>query len=230
VAAVASGSAASNSRAFAALQVAVTELLQTLDGREQKDDVVNAVLYGTVEGRPLTKNEQVGTIIQLLLGGLRTTVGALGHMVHRMTLDPGLEARLREPDWARDYTDEFLRIDTPVKMIARRATRDVELGEMSIKAGDMVAVMLASANRDEQVFDRPDELCLGRESNPHLSFGLGVHRCIGSNLARLEIEDAMDSLLARATNFRMAPGAVLTRIASNPELGWEKVQVQFDLL
>jgi cytochrome P450 len=230
VEAIAYGSAEDNSRAFRQLQAAVSDLLDTMAGREERDDVINAVLRGTVQGRPLTRDEQVGTIMQLLLGGLKTTVAAIGHIVAHMTQTEGLEARLREPNWARDYLDEFLRLEPPVKMVARAATRDVILGGQQIRAGEMVAVMIGSANRDQAVFEDADELCLGRRSNPHLSFGLGVHRCIGSNLARLEIVSAVSALLARAQNIRLVPGTVLSRTPSAPELSWEAVPVDFDLI
>jgi cytochrome P450 len=230
VEAIAYGSAADNSRAFHRLQAAVGDLLETMAGREERDDVLNAVLRGTVQGRPLTRDEQVGTIMQLLLGGLKTTVAAIGHIVAHITRTEGLEARLREPEWARDYLDEFLRFEPPVKMVARSATRDVVLGGQRIRAGEMVAVMIGSANRDQAVFEDADELCLGRRSNPHLSFGLGVHRCIGSNLARVEIVSAISALLARAENIRLVPGTVLARTPSAPELSWEAVPVEFDLI
>jgi cytochrome P450 len=230
VEAIAHGSAEDSSRAFRQLQAAVDDLLVALAGREERDDVIDAVLRGTVQGRPLTRDERVGTIMQLLLGGLKTTVAAIGHIVACMAQTEGLEARLREPDWARDYLDEFLRLEPPVKMVARAATRDVVLGGHQIRAGEMVAVMIGSANRDDAVFEGADELRLGRRNNPHLSFGLGVHRCIGSNLARLEIVSAITALLAKAENIRLVPGTVLARTPSAPELSWEAVPIDFDLI
>jgi cytochrome P450 len=221
------GSFEESSRAFAKLQQIVDDLLTTLAGRERRDDVLDAVLYGTVDGRPLTHDEQVGTIMQLLLGGLKTTVAAIGHIIAHAAADPAVEARLREPDWARDYLDEFLRYEPPVKMIARTVTKDVTLGDRKIAAGEMVAVMLASANRDESVFEGADELRFGRRTNPHLAFGLGVHRCIGSNLARLEIASAVDALLAQVRDLRLTEGAELARTPSAPELSWEAVPVTF---
>ena len=224
---VAYGSFEESSRAFGQLQQTVVELLATLDGRVRRDDVLDAVLYGTVDGRPLTHDEQVGTIMQLLLGGLKTTVAAIGHIIAHAAIDPTVEARLREPEWARDYLDEFLRYEPPVKMIARSATRDVIVGDKQIRAGEMVAVMLASANRDECVFEGADELRFGRRTNPHLAFGLGVHRCIGSNLARMEIASAIDALLVRVADLRLVEGCALARTPSAPELSWEAVPVTF---
>jgi cytochrome P450 len=205
-------------------------MLDGLAAREARDDVLNAVLRGTVAGRPLTRDEQVGTIMQLLLGGLKTTVAAIGHIVAHLADRDGLEDRLREPDWSRGPLDEFLRLEPPVKMVARSATRDVLLGGRRVRAGEMVAVMLGSANRDESIFADAAELDFGRRRNPHLSFGLGVHRCIGSNLARMEIVSAVGALLARVRNIRPAAGARLVRTPSAPELSWEAVTVDFDLV
>ena len=230
VAQVSKGSFEDSSRAFRALQDAVDELLGTLDDREDRDDVLNAVLRGTVADRPLTHDEQVGTIMQLLLGGLKTTVAAIGHIVASIATHEVPEDRLRQPDWSTSYLDEFLRYESPVKMIARTVTREVTIGGRQLGAGDMVAVMLPSANRDDAMFEHPDELDLARRNNPHLAFGLGVHRCIGSNLARLEIATAIDALLARVRNIDLVPGTFLSRTPSASELSWEAVPVQFDLV
>jgi cytochrome P450 len=227
---VAYGSVEENARAFRRLQEVVEELLGSLTGREERDDVLNAVLRGTVQGRPLTRDEQVGTIMQLLLGGLKTTVAAIGHIVAHLATRAGLEDRLREPGWSRGDLDEFLRLEPPVKMIARSATRDVLVGGHRVLAGETVAVMLGSANRDERVFEDAATLDFGRRKNPHLAFGLGVHRCIGSNLARMEIVSAIDALLARVRDVRLVDGAVPARTPSAPELSWEAVMVDFDLI
>jgi cytochrome P450 len=222
------GSVEENARAFRRLQEIVDGMLDGLTGREERDDVLNAVLRGTVQGRPLTRDEQVGTVMQLMLGGLKTTVAAIGHIVAHIAARPGLEDRLREPGWDRTHLDEFLRLEPPVKMVARSATRDVVLGGRTVRAGEMVAVMLGSANRDETVFPRAGELDFGRRRNPHLAFGLGVHRCIGSNLARMEIVSAVDALLAGARGIRPAADASWIRTPSAPELSWEAVLIEFD--
>jgi cytochrome P450 len=222
------GSVEENARAFRRLQKIVEDMLDGLAGREERDDVLNAVLRGTVQGRPLTRDEQVGTVMQLMLGGLKTTVAAIGHILAHVATRPGLEDRLREPGWERTHLDEFLRLEPPVKMVARSATRDVVLGGRRVRAGEMVAVMLGSANRDETVFPGAADLDFGRRRNPHLAFGLGVHRCIGSNLARMEIVSAIDALLARMRGIRPAADAAWERTPSAPELSWEAVLIEFD--
>ena len=229
VARISRGSAEDNSRAFRSLQDAVGELIVTLGDREDRDDVLDAVLRGTVAGRPLTHDEQVGTIMQLLLGGLKTTAAAIGHIVASIAQHDVPEDRLRQPDWSAACLDEFLRYESPVKMIARTVTREVTVSGKRLRAGDMVAVMLSSANRDDTAFEHPDALDLTRRNNPHLAFGLGVHRCIGSNLARLEVTSAIDALLAKVRNIELVPGTVLERTPSASELSWQAVPVRFDL-
>lgn len=227
---LATGGVEANARTFAQLQGQVTELLDDLAGRAPQDDVLDAVLHGMVAGRPLTRTEQIGTILQLLLGGLKTTVSAIANIVHNMTTTPGLEDELRRPDWTQRYLDEFLRYESPIKMVGRRVMRDTTVLGRDIPAGDMVAVLIGSANRDETVFDDAGALCPDRTNNPHVTFGLGVHRCIGSNLARVEISSALDILLRRAGHLRPAGTNQPVRATSQVELVWEAVEVEFDRL
>lgn len=186
-------------------------------GRE-RDDVLSAIVSGTVDGRPLTTEEQVGIVTVLFTGGLDTTKGAMGNIARHMATIPGIEQRLRDPNWVRRDLDEFLRFESPVSFQARTVTRDVVVNGCPMKAGDRLAIHFASADRDEVKFEHPDELRFDRERNPHAAFGLGIHRCIGAQFARLQIEIAFSELLRRAGNFRlpagehaeMAPGVVLT--------------------
>jgi len=174
---------------------------------EQPDDVLAAILQGTVAGRPLTESEQIGTTIVLLLGGLDTTQSAISSIVWRLTQDRTLEDRLRQPDWITAALDEFLRIDSPVTAMARTVTRDTVLGGVELHPGDRVLVHYGSANRDDAVFEQPDQLNLERGRNPHMAFGLGIHRCIGLNLARMSIAASINELLERVEDIRLAPGA-----------------------
>ena len=92
-------------------------------------------------------------------------------------------------------------------MLFRTATRDVEIAGQQVRKGDKVGLFFGAANRDPAVFDRPDEVDIDRPRNPHLSFGAGVHRCVGSNLARLQVRVAVEQLLARLSPFRLPEGA-----------------------
>jgi cytochrome P450 len=195
----------------------------------QRDDVLSAIVNGTVEGRPLTLEEQVGATMIMFTGGLDTTKAALGNIARHLAEDPGLEQRLRDPEWIKGDLDEFLRFESPITFMARTVTRDTELGGCPLKKGDRVAVHYASANRDESRFDHADRLDFGRQRNPHAAFGLGPHRCIGLHFARLQIEVAFGELLSRVTNLRIPDGAEV-QTAVGIVLSPEHLPLEFDVL
>ena len=195
----------------------------------ERDDVLSAIVNGTVEGRPLTMEEQVGATTILFTGGLDTTKAALGNIAYHLAGNPALEQRLRDPEWVKGDLDEFLRYESPIMFMARTVTRDTELDGCPLKAGDRVAVHYASANRDDSRFDHADELNFDRARNPHAAFGLGPHRCIGLHFARLQIEIAFSELLSRVTNLRIPPGGHVES-AVGVVLTHEHLPVVFDVL
>lgn len=194
----------------------------------QRDDVLSAIVNGTVEGRPLTLQEQVGATMIMFTGGLDTTKAALGNIASHLAGDATLEQRLRDPEWIKADLDEFLRYESPITFMARTVTRDTELGGCPLKPGDRVAVHYASANRDESRFEHADRLDFGRRRNPHAAFGLGPHRCIGMHFARLQIEVAFGELLSRVTNLRI-PQDAQVQTAVGIVLSPEHLPVAFDV-
>jgi cytochrome P450 len=211
----------------AQLEQIVEEILeQRLDSGKRVDDAIDSLLYGEVEGRPLTRDEKVGTLMITVMGGLSTTNAALTSVFAHAARTPGLEQHLRDSDWTRQELDEFLRFEPPVGSLARTVTKDTELAGQPLRAGDTVLLHFAAANRDEAVFAAPDDLQLDREKNPHLSFGLGNHRCIGSNLGRLQIQIGSAELLARIEDIRLAEGTVLERETGTGS-GWTSLPVTF---
>ena len=192
-----------------------------------EDGVVYRLLNGTFDGAPIPQDKQLGMLGILLLGGLETTRAAIGSIAYRVATSPGTEDRLRDPDWVRRDLDEFLRLDSPVSCMARVATRDVELNGAHIKAGERVQVRYDSANRDSARFRDPDTLVFDEPRSGHAAFGLGVHRCVGSNLARLQIEIALDELLKQVRNLRLAPGAEITWMPGNSNV-LHAVNLEFD--
>jgi cytochrome P450 len=192
-------------------------------------DVLSAIVNGTVEGRPLTDDERVGATIILFTGGLDTTKAAMGNIVRRLTDDPGLEARLRDPGWINEDLDEFLRFDSPIMFMARTVMAETELNGCPLKPGDRVAIHFAAANRDPDRFDDPDELRFDRGSNPHAAFGMGVHRCIGLHFARLQIQIAFEELFSRVTRLRVPDGEQV-EIAAGVVLSPEYLPLEFDLV
>jgi cytochrome P450 len=198
------------------------------DSGSQRDDVLSAIVNGTVEGRPLTLQEQVGATMIMFTGGLDTTKAALGNIASHLAGDAALEQRLRDPEWIKADLDEFLRYESPITFMARTVTRDTELGGCPLKPGDRVAVHYASANRDESRFEHADRLDFDRRRNPHAAFGLGPHRCIGMHFARLQIEVAFGELLSRVTNLRI-PQDAQVQTAVGIVLSPEHLPVTFDV-
>ena len=216
------------SAAWAKLQDYVVALLAVRRAEGPgRGDILDAILYGQVDGRPLTQEEQRGATTVLLLGGLDTTTGAIGSIICRMTKDPAVEQRVRDPGWMRHEFDELLRLDSPVTTEARYVTRDTELAGVPLRAGEYVLLHFGSANRDEAQFASAGRLNLDRSENRHIAFGIGIHRCIGSNLARLTISVAFEELLRRVRNIRSASGR---EVHFTPGLSWRPVglRVAFD--
>ncbi|MGB7358920.1 MAG: cytochrome P450 [Mycobacterium sp.] len=188
----------------------LSELAQLYLGDRQqhptdRNDLLTAITTGTVAGgRLLTEVERLGVITVLFLGGLDTTRGAMGFIAHALAVEPDLETRLRNPAWIRHDMDELIRLGSSVGCLGRRATTDVELGGVQISAGDHVLLRFDSANRDETQFDEAATPRFDIRRGGNVGFGLGVHRCLGAQFARLQLEIVFDELLARLTRVRLA--------------------------
>ena len=152
-------------------------------------------------------------LIQLLLGGGATTRDFLGHIFYQLILRPDLHAAIRgDRSLVPVAVEEGLRLAPPVLMVFRTCSRDVELGGVALTTGERVIAALAAANRDPSVYDRPDEFRLDRPNPaPHLSFGIGPHFCVGNQLARMEIQEALEIFIDRVLpgELTTAPGFVL---------------------
>jgi cytochrome P450 len=208
-------------------QIAAEFLSEQANSGFDGDDVLSAIVNGTVLGRPLTMEEKVGTVTTLFSGGLDTVRGALGNIARHIAEDPGMEDRLRDPDWARADLDELLRMETPITFLARTVTRDTEVSGCPMKAGERVALHFASANRDAGHFGDADQLRFDREKNPHVAFGVGIHRCLGLHFARLQIEIGIEELLSRVTNLRIA-GGVAVELSNGVIFTPELLPIEFD--
>jgi cytochrome P450 len=194
-----------------------------------RDDVLEALATATVEdGRTLTIEEQLGVVTVLLLGGLDTTRGAIAHIGRYLAEAPGLEERLRRPEWVKRDLDELLRITSTVSVMGRVVTQDNDLLGCPLKAGDRLSVHWASGNRDETKFESADELVFDRPKNPHIAFGVGIHRCLGQHFARLQLEIAVNVLLARIGNIQIAPGTTVKETIGITPLAPEEMYLSFE--
>ncbi len=167
-----------------------------------RDDMITYLVHGHVGGEPVTDHAVQEMVMLTLQGGLDTTGSAISSaLIH---LDRDRDARQRlidEPDLLPSAVEEFLRFESPQFALARTATRDVVVGDRQIGQGDRVLLVWASGNRDEEMFDRADEVVLDRSPNRHMAFGLGAHRCLGSNFARRQILLALRAVLRRLPDY-----------------------------
>ncbi|MCC3330666.1 cytochrome P450 [Nocardia abscessus] len=169
--------------------------------------LIHAVASAPVNGEPLPDMEILGMLSLLIGGGFDTTTALTAHALEWLSEHPGERETLsRERDLLLDSaTEEFLRYYTPAPGDARTIAEDCEVAGASFKEGDRVWLSWAMANRDPAVFDNPEELILDRKGNRHYSFGLGIHRCIGSNVARTVFKRMLVAVLDRMPDFRCIP-------------------------
>ncbi len=174
------------------------------------DDLISELLHVEVDGAPLPDLHVMGTAALTLIAGVDTTWSGIGAALWHLATHPADRQRLvDEPELIPVAIEELLRAYSPVTM-ARIATKDIEFGGCPMKAGDKVLLSFASANRDPDVFERADEVILDREVNRHIAFGVGIHRCAGSNLARMEMRVAIEEWLLRIPQFRLAEHGEVT--------------------
>ena len=172
--------------------------------RPPERDLVSGLLTVELDGVPIDDETAAGSLRQILVAGHGAPALVLAAAIGHLAGDPELQQRLRcEPALVPAAVEELLRLYTPNQGFARTVQRDVELGGRTIPAGDVVTVPYTSANRDEAVFDRPDDLVLGRPEH-HLAFGYGVHLCPGSHVGRVQMRVALTELLARTMSFTAA--------------------------
>ncbi len=172
-----------------------------------RDDLTTYLLNAELYGQKLEPQHVVGTMTLLLIAGIDTTWSAIGASLWHLAKNPEDRKRLvAEPALRTTAVEEFLRAYAPVTM-ARLVKEDVELGGVEMKKEDWVLLPFPAANRDPEKFERADEVVIDREVNRHAAFGLGIHRCAGSHLARMELRVALDVWLDRIPEFSLAEGA-----------------------
>lgn len=175
--------------------------------REPRDDLLSEFLATEVDGRRLTRNEILDICFLFLIAGLDTVTATLDCMFAFLAEHPDHRRQIVEdPDLIPSAVEEMLRWETPVMGIVRAALADSEIAGCPVKQGDHVIALLGSANTDEQYFDAADEVRFDREVNRHIAFGGGVHRCLGSHLARLELRIALREWHRRIPDYSVPEG------------------------
>jgi cytochrome P450 len=193
----------------------IQSVVQTRRRGPRQDDIIDALLHADIDGERLTDDEVMATMYVLIQGGFGTTADAIGNSALRLAEDRDLQHRLRQaPELIPAAIEEFLRVDSPVSAQARICVHDTTFEGEDVKEGERLFMFLSAANRDPSEFSEPDELDVDREPNRHLAFGVGPHRCIGSNVARLNLRIALEELLSRTSDFWITPGAEVVRKGS----------------
>ncbi|WP_019074881.1 cytochrome P450 [Streptomyces hokutonensis] len=195
------------------IEEALNQLLGYMGGlivqRREKptDDLLSGLIQARDDGDKLSEQELIVLAVTLLAAGHETTANQIGSHVYQLLTREGYWQRLvDDPELVPGAVEELLR-HTPLSVgadNARVALEDVEVGGRLIRKGEAVVVMPLLGNRDASVFERPDELDLDREKNPHMAFGHGVHHCLGAPLARVELQLALGTLARRLPNLRLA--------------------------
>lgn len=181
------------------------------------DDLIDALLEAELDGAALTDKHILGSCFLLLMAGIDTTWSSIGAALCHLATHPDDRDRLvAEPDLLDTAIEEFLRAYAPVTM-NRVATGDTEIAGCPVRAGDRVLLPFPSGNRDPDKFERADEVLIDRQRNRHFAFGIGIHRCLGSNLARQEMQVAIGMWLERFPGFHLAP---------DTEVRWGGTQVR----
>jgi len=194
--------------------------LRTL-ARSRKTDPQDDLISGLAAVGGLSEDELIGTCVLLLNAGHEATVNVTGNGWWALLRNPAALAELRaEPALLPGAVEELMRFDTPLQMFERWVLEDIEVRGVAIPRGSEVALLFGSANHDPAVFADPERLDLRRTDNPHISFGAGIHYCLGAPLARIELIASFGALLARAPGLRLErepawkPGYVIRGLES----------------
>jgi cytochrome P450 len=175
-----------------------------------RDDLLSMFLEAEVDSERLTVEEILGICFLFILAGLDTVTDTLECFIARLAQHPEERRQIvDDPAIIPSAIEELLRWETPVTTVARVTTRDIEIGGCPIKAGENVGVVIGSANTDEESVPGWDQVDLLRSPNRHLAFGGGVHRCLGSHLARLELRIALREWHRRIPDYSIVPGTEL---------------------
>ncbi|HEX3794264.1 MAG TPA: cytochrome P450 [Acidimicrobiales bacterium] len=197
--------------------------------RGSSDDLVGVLCHAEIDGDSLDDDSLVHETLLILIGGDETSRHVISGGIEELLAHPDQMAKLAaDPELMPGAVEEMLRWVTPIKNMARTATRDVELEGTKISQGQELILLYPSANRDETVFEQADTFDITRSPNPHMAFGFGAHFCLGNQLARLELRVMVDRLLARLPDLRLTIDRTeLPRREANFVSGIDSMPVSF---
>jgi len=175
--------------------------------RAPGDDLVSYLCQAEIDGERLTRNEILDICFLMILAGLDTVTATLGCNVAFLASNPAHREQLvRDPALIPGAVEELLRWETPVTGVPRVVKREVEIHGATLKPGELVTLLIGASNTDEGEFSDPELVDFARERNRHVAFGSGPHRCLGSHLARMELEVALEEWHRRIPEYRVKPG------------------------
>lgn len=185
-----------------------TEFIARRRAEEPRDDVLGQLMRTELDGEPINDLELMNIITLMMFAGLDTVTSSLTLMIDWLARNPDQRARVIEsPALIRGLVEELLRYETPVPVGTRYPIEDIDLGDgLVIKAGEAILASWATANLDPSVHEDPLNINIDRPRHQHIAFASGTHRCLGSNLARLELKLAIEELHKRIPHYEIAPG------------------------
>ena len=193
-----------------------------------RDDAMTAITHHEIDGARIPRETAESIVFMTVGGGVDTTTALIGAALLHLSQFPDDKHRLLgDPDLLVTGTEEFLRYYPPARTHARTVTADVEFEGCVMRAGDRVLLSEVSAGRDERVFPDADMFVIDRNPNRHLAFGVGLHRCVGSHLARIEFAEVITQILRRLPDFEIELDAVVEYPNWASVGGWAKLPATF---
>ncbi|OBG27798.1 cytochrome [Mycobacterium alsense] len=197
-------------------------------GEPPRDDLIDVLLAAEIDGEKLSFDDAVANALLLVQAGLETTSSAMSFAFFYLGTHASERDRLvREPELIPTAIEEFIRFAGSVHGLHRSVAEEVEVSGQKFCPGETVVVNYAAANRDAREFDEPNKCILDRQTNRHLGFGAGVHRCLGSNLARLEFRVGVEQTLNRIPDYSIPPGAKVDFHGNSVTRGYRALPVVF---
>jgi cytochrome P450 len=191
-------------------------------------NIYSAIVHTEMNGEPFSVNECIGMLWSTTAAATETTTHAIGHAVRQVGTRPEVRrALIEDPSRIPDAVEEILRLDAPNYTIARYVAEEAEVGGVTMKPGERVLLLYGVANRDEAVFPEPEDFDLGRGMSSHLSFGMGLHNCVGKHLARQEVRVAIEELLLRLPDYELVGDPGLPRLRGGLMWGHDELRIRF---
>ena len=214
--------------AMADLYQHVRDTIEARSTQPPQDDLIDVLLGAEIDGEQFPFDSAVANVMLLVQAGLETTASAMSFALHFLGTHPEERDRfVRQPGLVPAAVEEFIRFAGSIHGLHRTVTEEVELSGHTFQPGETIVVNYAAANRDAEEFPDADRCILDREINRHIGFGAGVHRCLGSNLARLEFRIGLEQVLSRMPDFAVPPDAEAIFRGNSVTRGYHVLPVVF---